>query len=464
MTDENNSPLFRPGLDFFRPRSIRRCSEKSRPSTSPVSTASQLSPYSPTPAGISISSNPLIPTRRRPASKSKDSNGSNTTKDTFPSPSEASSDGSASSVARRVFGFAKLRHSSSTTKEGPPRREAKDGFAWKLLPNGNWLEKEKRGLPGKHKRRSDEVRGNGPDTPNRVHAIRPTGKKSDSDGPRRNSSLIEYTPSTRSKSWDLKLEKPILEKDGFFHRSKRFIKGIGRTSGPQNEPLLSDDASIKSKTRVLLDQTSAFLQSHVDRNGGRSSKSPSPPSGGSGSSRKLFSVKNRKTTALSKSSSIIDLLMGKPPATTPNENALYSGADRTDYFRVEISNADEPTFLPSEATRVGTPPLPTGGPGTGGARGFFFDYRSPGGVSNYEPSRCNTPSQGIVPTIELDIEEVAPFRFDPDSQPGHHFELNVPEHLPGSPLCPKSPLHPSRGKGICVYHGRNRTDTLLNDQ
>lgn len=36
------------------------------------------------------------------------------------------------------------------------------------------------------------------------------------------------------------------------------------------------------------------------------------------------------------------------------------------------------------------------------------------------------------------------------------FEWDVPEHLPGSPLCPLSPKHKGGGKGICVYHGRKK--------
>jgi hypothetical protein len=34
------------------------------------------------------------------------------------------------------------------------------------------------------------------------------------------------------------------------------------------------------------------------------------------------------------------------------------------------------------------------------------------------------------------------------------FELDVPEHLPSSPLCPMNPKHQSGGAGICVYHER----------
>jgi hypothetical protein len=38
------------------------------------------------------------------------------------------------------------------------------------------------------------------------------------------------------------------------------------------------------------------------------------------------------------------------------------------------------------------------------------------------------------------------------------FEWDLPEHLPGSPLCPLSPKNPSKGQGACIYHGRKRKD------
>lgn len=36
--------------------------------------------------------------------------------------------------------------------------------------------------------------------------------------------------------------------------------------------------------------------------------------------------------------------------------------------------------------------------------------------------------------------------------------LDIPEHLPSSPLCPMHPKHKSGGKGICPFHGRRRVD------
>lgn len=40
--------------------------------------------------------------------------------------------------------------------------------------------------------------------------------------------------------------------------------------------------------------------------------------------------------------------------------------------------------------------------------------------------------------------------------------LDIPEHLPSSPLCPMHPKHKSGGKGICPYHGRRRDDGDVN--
>lgn len=38
--------------------------------------------------------------------------------------------------------------------------------------------------------------------------------------------------------------------------------------------------------------------------------------------------------------------------------------------------------------------------------------------------------------------------------PVSQFELNIHEHLPNSPLCPRNLSHQDGGTGMCVYHGR----------
>lgn len=46
---------------------------------------------------------------------------------------------------------------------------------------------------------------------------------------------------------------------------------------------------------------------------------------------------------------------------------------------------------------------------------------------------------------------------------GSGFQFDVPEHLPGSPLCPANGRHKSGGTGVCVYHGRGKAKSLLRD-
>lgn len=164
-----------------------------------------------------------------------------------------------------------------------------------------------------------------------------------------------------------------------------------------------------------------------------------------------------------------------------------------------------------EAKRINTPPLEAGSPVLH-ARGFFFDLGSAqgdsespsdnGGQSHYSggqsrhsggqsrhsggssnkarsrqdysrpssqvPSRPSSP--GGVQWWEADTKHAATGNKSTDKlksskrqiSPGEpsKFEIELPEHLPSSPLCPKSPLHKSGGTGICVYHGRRRSVRL----
>lgn len=43
-----------------------------------------------------------------------------------------------------------------------------------------------------------------------------------------------------------------------------------------------------------------------------------------------------------------------------------------------------------------------------------------------------------------------------DDDPEAVFEIDVPDHLPNSPLCPKDLRHKHHGKGICPMHGRRK--------
>lgn len=49
---------------------------------------------------------------------------------------------------------------------------------------------------------------------------------------------------------------------------------------------------------------------------------------------------------------------------------------------------------------------------------------------------------------------------DSDYAEAEYYELNVPDHLPSSPLCPLSPKHASSGLGLCPMHRRKKAVTL----
>lgn len=83
----------------------------------------------------------------------------------------------------------------------------------------------------------------------------------------------------------------------------------------------------------------------------------------------------------SDSSSIRNLRLGAPPNATPDERATYKlkrspSAETEEFLKVDISIRGGTSYLPSEARRIHTPPLPGEG-ASGKRRGFFFDYNAP---------------------------------------------------------------------------------------
>ncbi|KAI9833540.1 MAG: accessory factor associated with RNA polymerase II [Phylliscum demangeonii] len=331
-------------------------------------------------------------------------------------------------MCQRYLGLSELRVVASATKDGLPPREARAGFVWKLLPNGYWFEKRKKRRRDKRSQATNES-GDSTATPSSVGQV--SKKKTSGDGSHESIDSTERPPSTRRISLRWRSTRSGSEKGGLYSRSVKFLKELGRTPGPRAQPeiFLSDSDSAKSKTRMVLDETASLLRivkERAGKGGGSTTASLTPsPTGEPRSSRRFDSLRRRKTAILSKSSSVIDLLMGKPPATTPRKEAFYEGSKRNDYFRVEISDPDGPTFLPSEATRVGTPPLSSDRLRDGRPRGFFFDYGSPGGVSFSDQSDSGSATPLGHPRPDRgESDERSTFHFRLDAHP-EAFELNT---------------------------------------
>ena len=80
-------------------------------------------------------------------------------------------------------------------------------------------------------------------------------------------------------------------------------------------------------------------------------------------------------------SSQINMRMGPQPANTPDEQATYKvkrspSAETEEFLKVDISIRGGTSYLPSEARRIQTPPLPEETQ-DGRLKGFFFDYNAP---------------------------------------------------------------------------------------
>ena len=247
---------------------------------------------------------------------------------------------------------------------------------------------------------------------------------------------------------------------------KTFLKKY--RSGPK-QVLLNQQRPESSQTRSmtghLLERAASILKDFAE-------KKTSPTSGATSSSSDNISIaasysrylRHQRLTPFykgySNSNSLGNMNASKAPLATPaspDSRLMYLGSDDRQYFRVEISEPGAPTYLPSEARRIGTPPLPDQ---SGRVRGFFFNYNAPDDEID-TPSPEKFENSSLQPQIRRkrtpDFDWYrAKLVADEERDLMTNFELNVPDHLPGSPLCPKHPKHKSGGRGICVYHGRNR--------
>ncbi|KAK7888269.1 hypothetical protein LTR67_009147 [Exophiala xenobiotica] len=225
----------------------------------------------------------------------------------------------------------------------------------------------------------------------------------------------------------------------------------------------------------------------------------------------------RFSSPQSYTSSQVDLRMGLQPTNTPEERATYkikrsASAESEEFLKVDISIRGGTSYLPSEARRIQTPPLPEEG-ADGKWRGFFFDYNAPRADSdvqgtellssgNTSSANAGEESEGITPNsvkalgrtktnrsrrvVTGDWYDVKLKQFDVGQDPSQlsdpksgekrlnspdlfeksppdcdkeQFDLTIPEHLPSSPLCPRHPRYwrVVKGRGSqfrgCWMHG-----------
>ncbi|EHK24879.1 uncharacterized protein TRIVIDRAFT_146649, partial [Trichoderma virens Gv29-8] len=167
------------------------------------------------------------------------------------------------------------------------------------------------------------------------------------------------------------------------------------------------------------------------------------------------------------SSSIRAVLKGKTPPASPATLGLSYTSTRVHF----LSNV-------SEAVRVSTPPLDED-TADGRPRAFFTSLTPPmpdGEISSKAASPSNRSAKRYsvhgrsMASQPREWWEQTPQRGSRRDISGtigtsaSKFEFDVSEHLPSSPMCPANKRHKSGGTGVCVYHGRRKTRSVLREE
>ena len=426
-----NSPLASPPLVVVRQRS------KQAETRSYHSDASVVSSHEPISVSSPSSEIPLIieegpaPLRNRTASESS----------------------SVSFQARRLLGLPDICVTSGAGSEQPPNR-TKNGFKWKHEFSGRWLE-IRLGRKGQSAERSIQASGEVTPIPlsHRSTMHLPLSQAStmlDTEG-RGRSSNAASDARLLPESRDSLQTATLTPREGLYCRTKRAL-------GLKHDPIDLNDPKSRAQTSTdnLLDRVSSTLRFLPDK-GSPSSSYATSVSNLSIAAPRWERIMNRQgKVGLSTSSSIRGMLMGKPPIPTPEPEAMYTASDTNKYVAVDLTDHGV-AFLPSEARRIHTPPLPTDArsPGIGMARGFFFDYNAPPAPTAF-PEQLAAGTNGPVvggPRRDSDWYRVKMNAIEAEALTSEQLAVSVPEHLPNSPLCPRHPKHKSGGMGECPYHG-----------
>ena len=397
---------------------------------------------------------------------------------------------SAKSRARRLLGLPGIRITPGPGSEQPPSK-ARSGFKWKHEFSGRWFE-IRIGRKGQSAEHSAQASGEATPMPpsHRSSMYLPLTQAPtvhDPEGGDRSSKVASNQRLLLPGSQSPLQSATLMPREGLYCRTRRAL-------GIKHDPVNPTDPSEhreRTSTDTLLDRVSSTLRFLPKR------EIPSPSSTISSSNLSIAAPRGQRmmhrhqhstSTNPSTSSSIRRMMMGKPPIPTPEPEAMYTASDDNKYMAVDLTDGKTNggiTFLPSEARRVYTPPLPSAdatatSPGGKAVRGFFFDYSAPALPERPTPSaahasNANVPVGGgsgggavggaqqqrrrdsdwyrVKMNAIIDAEDSTVMSMEA-------LAVSVPEHLPNSPLCPRHPKHKSGGRGECPFHGRNPTALL----
>jgi hypothetical protein len=149
-----------------------------------------------------------------------------------------------------------------------------------------------------------------------------------------------------------------------------------------------------------------------------------------------------RTPPASYTSSQRQLRLGAAPNGTPERQATYQVGDQV-FFKVDISIWGGTSYLPSEARRIHTPPLPgeeVHVQGPLGPDGRRFVRKKPRGET--AKGMNWTRPQHMQRALTRDWCDVQLQLLEQDAKPAQSHDVpidyDIPEHLPSSPLCPRN--------------------------
>ena len=402
-----------------------------------------------------------------------------TSSETLPSPQADYANGSfGSSYAEKPLRRPPLRgiryssrNGSASSRDGSSSRATRPSSSPNMEDTEHLSEKVVQGTKpaGQHHTRLWEKPPSASDV---LQTIRPTSSSEESAG-------SDFLPLHAYKD-DLRIsdalrrrgEKPEprvqvmnLEKEGLYRRTKRYL-GLRRREFSGSDPDVSDSRQQGTETDYMLEGVSRTLKDHQEQVSQvldlRSDSSGLPIASRMPQHPQTLSS-SYEMGFVSDSSFSRNDGMTKPPLNTPDSDAVYRGPDDQEYFKIELSAPETPTFLPSEARRIRTPPLSPRRTKAGKIRGFFFDLDAAREGEDQRPRSAGDVQSKIAPADAYKDADSDTnwFRVSVGFETVQdEFQLDVPDHLPNSPLCPLHPKNKSGGTDICVYHGRRLSNSV----
>ncbi|KAI4135543.1 MAG: hypothetical protein LQ347_000577 [Umbilicaria vellea] len=253
-----------------------------------------------------------------------------------------------------------------------------------------------------------------------------------------------------------------LEKEGLYRRIRRYF-GLRYKEPSRSNLGVSELRQQGTETDEMLKGVSRMLKDHPEE----VYKTLDIRSGGVGLPNKAESSRPAESLSSSYEVGVVSDSWfvwtdgtSQPPLNTPDPDAIYRGPDDRAYFKVELSAPDAPTFLPSEAIKISTPPSSPRRNKAGKMRGFFFDVDAVRAAVDLPQRGADDthPRTAAIDAYQNADTDINWFRVSVGFETVEdEFQLDIPDHLPNSPLCPLHPKNKSGGTGICVYHGRRHS-------